>query len=377
MSAMKDMPVSFPGLFGDWELNIDPVAIHIGHGIYWYGIILAIAMLAGLYLCMKQAKHYGLTEDNVMDMVLWAVPCCIIGSRLYYVLFNLDLYRRTDGSLDWAAMVRIWDGGLAIYGTVIVGVIVALIYTKRHKIPFFAMGDLAVMGLLLGQIIGRWANFINREAFGTETTLPWRMKLWLTSFYSVEVHPTFLYESLWNLVGLLLILFIVSKGRRFDGENTWFYFLWYGLGRSWIEGLRTDSLYLFNWELFGQRIRVSQALSMVMVAVAAMMLFYNIKIKKRSPESLWVNQVEAEKARAAAAEAEDAVLAETLLNEEPTQGEAPDPVEAEAETAEAAEEKTTDTEEVPAAEAAADAEAAPAAPEDAPDKEEESHGSEN
>ena len=377
MSAMKDMPVSFPGLFGDWELNIDPVAIHIGHGIYWYGIILAIAMLAGLYLCMKQAKHYGLTEDNVMDMVLWAVPCCIIGSRLYYVLFNLELYRRTDGSLDWGAMVRIWDGGLAIYGTVIVGVIVALIYTKRHKIPFFAMGDLAVMGLLLGQIIGRWANFINREAFGTETTLPWRMKLWLTSFYSVEVHPTFLYESLWNLVGLLLILFIVSKGRRFDGENTWFYFLWYGLGRSWIEGLRTDSLYLFNWELFGQRIRVSQALSMVMVAVAAMMLFYNIKIKKRSPESLWVNQVEAEKARAAAAEAEDAVLAETLLNEEPTQGEAPDPVEAEAETAEAAEEKTTDTEEVPAAEAAADAEAAPAAPEDAPDKEEESHGSEN
>ena len=377
MSAMKDMPVSFPGLFGDWELNIDPVAIHIGHGIYWYGIILAIAMLAGLYLCMKQAKHYGLTEDNVMDMVLWAVPCCIIGSRLYYVLFNLELYRRTDGSLDWGAMVRIWDGGLAIYGTVIVGVIVALIYTKRHKIPFFAMGDLAVMGLLLGQIIGRWANFINREAFGTETTLPWRMKLWLTSFYSVEVHPTFLYESLWNLVGLLLILFIVSKGRRFDGENTWFYFLWYGLGRSWIEGLRTDSLYLFNWELFGQRIRVSQALSMVMVAVAAMMLFYNIKIKKRSPESLWVNQVEAEKARAAAAEAEDAVLAETLLNEEPTQGEAPDPVEAEAETAEAAEEETTDTEEVPAAEAAADAEAVPAAPEDAPDTEEESHGSEN
>ncbi len=377
MSAMKDMPVSFPGLFGDWELNIDPVAIHIGHGIYWYGIILAIAMLAGLYLCMKQAKHYGLTEDNVMDMVLWAVPCCIIGARLYYVLFNLELYRRTDGSLDWGAMVRIWDGGLAIYGTVIVGVIVALIYTKRHKIPFFAMGDLAVMGLLLGQIIGRWANFINREAFGTETTLPWRMKLWLTSFYSVEVHPTFLYESLWNLVGLLLILFIVSKGRRFDGENTWFYFLWYGLGRSWIEGLRTDSLYLFNWELFGQRIRVSQALSMVMVAVAAMMLFYNIKIKKRSPESLWVNQVEAEKARAAAAEAEDAVLAETLLNEEPTQGEAPDPVEAEAETAEPAEEETTDTEEVPAAEAAADAEAAPAAPEDAPDTEEESHGSEN
>lgn len=337
LTAMKNMPISFPGLFGDWELNIDPVAIHIGHGIYWYGIILAFAMLAGLYLCMKQAKHYGLTEDNVMDMVLWAVPCCIIGSRIYYVLFYLDLYRKADGSLDWGAMLRIWDGGLAIYGTVIVGVLVALIYTKRHKIPFFAMTDLAVMGLMLGQIIGRWANFINREAFGTETTLPWRMKLWVTSYTSIEVHPTFLYESLWNLIGLLLIVFIVSKGRRFDGENTWFYFLWYGLGRSWIEGLRTDSLYLFNWELFGQRIRVSQALSIVMAAVAAFMLVYNIAVKKRSPEGLWVNRVAAEKARAAAAASEDVVLAETLLNEEPTAGEETDAVETEAETAEAVE----------------------------------------
>ena len=337
LTAMKNMPISFPGLFGDWELNIDPVAIHIGHGIYWYGIILAAAMLAGLYLCMKQSKHYGLTEDNVMDMVLWAVPCCIIGSRIYYVLFYLDLYRKADGSLDWGAMLRIWDGGLAIYGTVIVGVLVALIYTKRHKIPFFAMTDLAVMGLMLGQIIGRWANFINREAFGTETTLPWRMKLWVTSYTSIEVHPTFLYESLWNLIGLLLIVFIVSKGRRFDGENTWFYFLWYGLGRSWIEGLRTDSLYLFNWELFGQRIRVSQALSIVMAAVAAFMLVYNIAIKKRSPEGLWVNRVAAEKARSAAAASEDAVLAETLLNEEPTAGEETDAVETEAETAEAVE----------------------------------------
>lgn len=279
-----------------------------------------------------------------MDMVLWAVPCCIIGSRIYYVLFYLDLYRKADGSLDWGAMLRIWDGGLAIYGTVIVGVLVALIYTKRHKIPFFAMTDLAVMGLMLGQIIGRWANFINREAFGTETTLPWRMKLWVTSYTSIEVHPTFLYESLWNLIGLLLIVFIVSKGRRFDGENTWFYFLWYGLGRSWIEGLRTDSLYLFNWELFGQRIRVSQALSIVMAAVAAFMLVYNIAVKKRSPEGLWVNRVAAEKARAAAAASEDAVLAETLLNEGPTAGEETDAVETEAETAEAVETETENRE---------------------------------
>lgn len=303
LTALKDMPISFPGLFGDWEFNPDPIAIHIGHGIYWYGIILAVAMLAGLLLCMKQAKHYGLTEDNVMDMVLWAVPCCILGSRLYYVLFYLDMYRNADGSLDWGRIVSIWDGGLAIYGTVIVGVIVVFVYTRCKKLKFGAMTDLAVMGLMLGQVIGRWANFINREAFGAETTLPWRMKLWTSSVMSIEVHPTFLYESLWNLVGLLLILFVISKGRRFDGENTWFYFLWYGLGRAWVEGLRTDSLYLFDWTFMGQPIRVSQALSIVMVVVAACVLIYNICIKKHSAEELLVNQVAA-RAAAEAAQAE-------------------------------------------------------------------------
>jgi phosphatidylglycerol:prolipoprotein diacylglycerol transferase len=318
------MPISFPGLFGDWEFDPDPIAIHIGHGVYWYGIILAVAMLAGLYLCMKQAKHYGLTEDNVLDLTLWAVPCCIIGSRVYYVIFNLDLYRNSDGSLNWLEMLRIWDGGLAIYGTVIVGALVAFCYTRYKKIRFGAMADLAVMGLLLGQVIGRWANFINREAFGAETTLPWRMRLWVSSYQSVEVHPTFLYESLWNLVGLLLILLIVSKGRRFDGENTWFYFLWYGIGRSWIEGLRTDSLYLFGWTIFGQAIRVSQLLSVVLAAVAAFMLFYNIKIKKRTPEGLLVNQLAAQaEAAEAAAETETPADAETTETPEGEQSAAP------------------------------------------------------
>ena len=156
------MPISFPGLFGDWSFNPDPIAVHIGHGIYWYGIILAIGLLAGLALCMKQAKRYGLTEDNVLDMVLWAVPSCIIGARLYYVIFYLDLYRNADGSLNWGEMVAVWDGGLAIYGAVIAGAIVAFFYTRHKKIKMGAMTDLAVMGLLLGQCIGRWANFINR-----------------------------------------------------------------------------------------------------------------------------------------------------------------------------------------------------------------------
>ena len=310
------MPISFPGLFGDWEFNPDPIAIHIGHGVYWYGIILACAMLAGLFLCMKQAKRFGLTEDNVLDLVLWAVPCCILGSRIYYVIFYLDLYRNADGGLDWGRIIAIWDGGLAIYGTVIAGVIVVLIFTKVKKLRFAAMTDLAAMGLLLGQIIGRWANFINREAFGGLTELPWRMRLWVSASQYIEVHPTFLYESLWNLVGLLLMLFVVTKGRRFDGENTWFYFLWYGLGRSWVEGLRTDSLYLFDWTFMGQPIRVSQALSMVMVVVAAVMLFYNIKIKKRTADGLLVNQVAA--VAAETAEAEENIPSEEILTEETT-----------------------------------------------------------
>lgn len=308
MTALKDMPISFPGLFGDWEFNPDPIAIHIGHGIYWYGIILAIGLLAGLLLCMKQAKRYGLTQDNVLDMVLWAVPCCIVGARAYYVIFYLDSYKTADG-LDWGRIVAVWDGGLAIYGAVIAGILVAFFYSKAKKLQFGAMTDLCIMGLLLGQCIGRWANFINREAFGGLTDLPWRMRLWVSSYQYIEVHPTFFYESMWNLIGLLLVLFVISKGRRFDGENTWFYFLWYGLGRAWVEGLRTDSLYLFDWTFMGQPIRVSQALSIVMVIVSAGALFYNIRIKKHAPEDLLVNRV-----AAAAAEKEEA--AETIGEEE-------------------------------------------------------------
>lgn len=311
------MPIRFPGLFGDWSFNPDPIAVHIGHGIYWYGIILAIGLLAGLVLCMKQAKRYGLTEDNVLDMVLWAVPSCIIGARLYYVIFYLDLYRNADGSLNWGEMVAVWDGGLAIYGAVIAGAIVAFFYTRHKKIKMGAMTDLAVMGLLLGQCIGRWANFINREAFGAETTLPWRMRLWTSATEYIEVHPTFFYESLWNLIGLLLILLVVSKARRFDGENTWFYFLWYGIGRFWVEGLRTDSLYLFNWTIGGQPIRVSQALSLVMVFVSLFMLYYNIKLHPHKPEELYVNIVAAR--NAAAAEAAAAPAAESPAQATPTE----------------------------------------------------------
>ena len=293
---LANSPISFPGLFGDWEFTASSVALNIGHGIYWYGIILGLGVLFGMLLCLKQAKHYGIQEDNLLDLVLMGVPLGILGARIYYVLFYLDRFRNTDGSLNWGSIVAIWDGGLAIYGTVIAVFLMAFLYCRRKHIRLGAMTDLCVMGLMLGQAIGRWGNFMNREAFGAETTLPWRMQLTTTAGTLVEVHPTFLYESLWNVVGLLLIVFIVAKGRSFDGENTWFYFLWYGIGRFWVEGLRTDSLYLFNWTIGGEPIRVSQALSLVMVLVSAFMLLYNIKLHPHKPEELYVNIAAAQKA---------------------------------------------------------------------------------
>lgn len=293
MQIMTDSPIRFPGLFGDWAFTASAKALDIGKGVYWYGIIIAIGLLMALLFCMKQRKKYGISEDDLLDGLLWGIPFGIIGARLYYVIFYLDLYRNSDGTVNWREVIAIWDGGLAIYGGVIATVIVALLLSRHRKFKIGAMLDLVVMGLLIGQIFGRWGNFMNREAFGAETTLPWRMQLTTTAGTLIEVHPTFLYESLWNLIGLLLIVFVVSKARRFDGENTLFYFLWYGIGRFWIEGLRTDSLYLFNWTIAGQPIRVSQALSLVMVLVSAFMLLYHIKIKPHTPEELYVNQVAA------------------------------------------------------------------------------------
>lgn len=308
MSIMTDSPIRFPGLFGDWAFTASSTAFHIGgKAIYWYGILIALGVLAALAFCMKQKERYGIKEDDLMDGVLWGVPLAIVGARLYYVLFYLDRFKNEDGSFDWAESVAIWDGGLAIYGGVIAAVLVCLVLSKKRGFKLGALTDLVVMGLLIGQAVGRWGNFMNREAFGAETTLPWRMQLTTTAGTLVEVHPTFLYESLWNVVGLLLIVFIVAKGRRFDGENTWFYFLWYGIGRFWIEGLRTDSLYLFNWTIGGEPIRVSQALSLVMVLVAAFMLFYNIRLHPHKPEELYVNMAAAEKA---AAETKDETPAE-------------------------------------------------------------------
>ena len=290
----------------DWNINFPHLGIYLEHvgknisiggfTIAYYGIVIGIGIIGGLMLAQWQARRTGQDPEMYLDLAMIAVVLSIIGARVYYVVFAWDMYKD-----DLLSIFNIRNGGLAIYGAVIAGTIVAFFYTRHKKIKLGAMTDLAVMGLLLGQCIGRWANFINREAFGAETTLPWRMRLWVSQYQSIEVHPTFFYESLWNLIGLLLILFVVSRARRFDGENTWFYFLWYGLGRFWIEGLRTDSLYLFDWTFMGEPIRVSQALSLLLAVTAAVMLFYNIRIKKHSRDELLVNQVAAAAAAKAAA----------------------------------------------------------------------------
>ena len=290
MRALSSMPISFPGLFGDWEITASPVAIDIGKGIYWYGIFIAAGLLLAIWFCIRQAPKFGLTEDNVLDTALVVAPAGIIGARIYYIIFYYDLFKNEQGGPDFGKMIAIWDGGLAIYGGVIAGVIGVYVLCKIKKIKVGALLDLAAQGLLIGQIFGRWGNFMNREAFGGETTLPWRMRLWTSATEYVEVHPTFLYESLWNLVGLLLIVLIVTKCRRFDGENACFYFLWYGIGRFWIEGLREDSLYLFDLQFMGEPIRVSQALSALLVIGAVSVLYYNLKVKHHTREELFVNQ---------------------------------------------------------------------------------------
>lgn len=297
MAIMTDSPIRFPGLFGDWEFTLSSTAFHIGgKAIYWYGILIALGVVLALWFCMTQKEKYGISEDNLLDAVLWGVPLSVVGARVYYVIFYLDIFKKADGSFDWGSAVAIWDGGLAIYGAVIAAFLVGLVLSRRKGFKLGAMTDLIVMGFLIGQAVGRWGNFMNREAFGAETTLPWRMELVTKTGELVDVHPTFLYESLWNVAGLLLIALVVSRVRRFDGQNTWCYFLWYGLGRFWIEGLRTDSLYLFDWTIGGAPIRVSQALSLVMVLVSAFMLVYHLKLHPHKPEELYVNLVAARRA---------------------------------------------------------------------------------
>lgn len=291
--------VSFPGI--GLTINVKDIAFRVfGWPIHWYGIIIAAGFLLAVAYCSRKADIYGIEQDDIVDLLLYAVPLCIIGARLYYIIFYLDLYRNAEGALEWGRMVRIWDGGLAIYGAVIMAIIVALIFCKKRGISFLSLADLGVFGLLIGQLVGRWGNFVNVEAYGAPTNLPWRMGIYDTVdgvYQYMEVHPTFLYESLWNLVGFLLLALVVAKRRKFDGQLFWSYLAWYGLGRAWIEGLRTDSLYIPHTE-----IRVSQALAILFFVVAVVVLAVQLR-RPHDPRQLWGRQMAARKAAAASAAA--------------------------------------------------------------------------
>lgn len=288
--------VNFPGLGLSFELNRVAFSV-FGHNVYWYGIIIAAGFLLAVFFGYHQAYRFGIENEPIIDFLFFAVPLAIIGARLYYVIFYLDLYIDADGSFNWGNAIAIWDGGLAIYGAIIMSIITVIVFCRVRKINTLAFLDLGSLGMLIGQCIGRWGNFVNVEAYGGVTDVAWRMSaeriantLWnkgileSTEVYQailsgeLGVHPTFLYESLWNALGFVLLWMIARKWRKTDGQIFLSYLIWYGLGRAVIEGLRTDSLYFFN-----TGIRTSQMLGLVSAAVALVWLVW--RLKKAGPAS--------------------------------------------------------------------------------------------
>ena len=263
--------VTFPKLGLEFELN--PVAISVGNfQMNWYGVLIGVGIILAMWMGFKNCRRFGIIADKLVDVVLAGIIGGIVGARLYYVAFRWDAYK--DNLTD---IFKTWEGGLAIYGGIIGGLLVGAIFAKIRKVKILPALDLAGLGFLIGQGIGRWGNFVNGEAFGSNTELPWgmsgdRIVSYLTSSTHVTgsvdpsglVHPCFLYESIWCLVGFAL-LFWYSKRRRFDGEVFLMYLGWYGLGRVFIEGLRTDSLMLGN-------IRVSQLLAGILVVASLLIL---------------------------------------------------------------------------------------------------------
>ena len=278
MNVFLTSPITFPNL----GISVDPspVAFSVfGKDIYWYGIIIAVGFLLAVLYMMYRAKDFGVTSDDTLDLILWTVPIGVICARLYYCIFYWELY--ADNPIS---VLYIWEGGLAICGAVIGGAITVLIVSRVKKIKPGVFLDLASMGVLIGQIFGRWGNFMNREAHGCVTDSFFKMGLVDAAGQVTYYHPTFLYESVWNLVGFIGIHFLSRKKRKFDGEVFLLYIGWYGLGRAWIEGLRTDSLMLFS-----TGIRVSQLVAIVSFAAAAAILAYVLLKKKPSPDDLFVN----------------------------------------------------------------------------------------
>ena len=246
--------------------------------INYYGLIIACGLLLAVIYASKRSKQFGIKDDHILDAVLCLTPFAILCARLYYCVFEWDNY-----ASDPISVLYIWQGGLAIYGGVLGAVLGIIVFCRVKKIKLGALLDLVALGFLIGQSLGRWGNFFNREAFGAATDTFLRMGLFnkYTGQYEFY-HPTFLYESLWNAAGFVLLHFL-SKKRRYDGQIALGYVAWYGLGRALIEGLRVDSLY---WGPF----RVSQVLAAVSCVAAVAVLLWN-SFRIHAPEKLWVNQV--------------------------------------------------------------------------------------
>ena len=290
-TLLEPHEIQFPEL--GWKFSIDPTAFTVfGFQIQWYGIIITIGLILALVYALPKMKRFGLDSDRAIDAVIGGVIGGIIGARIYYVLMRWDEYK-----WDWKAIVNTRNGGLAIYGGIIGALLVGFIICKIKKIKILPMLDITALGLLIGQGIGRWGNFVNQEAFGTNTdsflgmtggtiqrTISEGMSLdgdmyknGLEMLWEKPVHPCFLYESLWCLLGFVILAFL-SKRRKFDGQIFLMYLAWYGAERFVVEGLRTDSLMLGN-------IRISQALSAVLFVVSVLLLIVFFIRRKRDPES--------------------------------------------------------------------------------------------
>lgn len=253
-----------------------------GISFAYYGLIIGVGMIAGILVARSDAKRRGQDPDMYLDFALYGIIFAILGARIYYVFFQWDYYKD-----HLAEIVNLRKGGLAIYGGVIAGAITLVVFCKKRKVSFFSMADTACLGLLTGQIIGRWGNFVNCEAFGgyTDSLFAMRIKRSIVNenmisqdllahliiedgIEYIQVHPTFLYESLWNL-GLLVFMLWYRKRKKFTGEMLWIYMAGYGIGRFWIEGLRTDQLLIP-----GTSLAVSQVLSLTAAAAALLILFF-------------------------------------------------------------------------------------------------------
>ncbi len=274
---MKYSTISFPELGIQWDpgsyIKLGPLTIH------FYGVIIALGLILAVVYAMRRCKQFGLKQDDILDGVLWILPVAVICARAYYCIFSWDSYKN-----NLISLLYIWEGGLAIYGGVIGAALCVIVHCKIKKISLGAVLDLVALGFLIGQSLGRWGNFFNREAFGAPTETFLRMGLFNTLTGEFEYyHPTFLYESLWNAAGFVL-LHILSKKRQYDGQIALGYVAWYGLGRTFIEGLRMDSLYIGPF-------RVSQLLAAASCVAAVSVLIWQA-FRPHPAQALFVNKVQ-------------------------------------------------------------------------------------